>query len=114
MSAARETLGDSGAGKSSLIRQLLMQIENRRQTAVVYDPAREYLLQFYNEERGDVVLNPLDARMPYWNPAEEVLNPLEAEAVAKSLFPDRAGANGNIASSSAIGTVGRMKETVHA
>ena len=86
-------LGDSGAGKSSLIRQLLMQIQNRGQTAVVYDPAREYLPQFLNEERGDVVLNPLDTRMPYWNPADEILNPLEAEAIAKSLFPDREHTN---------------------
>ena len=86
-------LGDSGAGKSSLIRQLLMQIQNRGQTAVVYDPAREYLPQFYNPERGDVVLNPLDTRMPYWNPADEILNPLEAEAIAKSLFPEREHTN---------------------
>lgn len=86
-------LGDSGAGKSSLIRQLLMQIQNRGQTAVVYDPAREYLPQFYNPERGDVVLNPLDTRMPYWNPSDEILNPLEAEAIAKSLFPEREHTN---------------------
>lgn len=82
-------IGDTGTGKSSLIRQLLIQIEQRGETAIVYDPAREYLPQFLNPDRGDVILNPLDARMPYWNPADELLHHSEAETIAKSLFPDR-------------------------
>jgi type IV secretory pathway TraG/TraD family ATPase VirD4 len=82
-------VGDTGTGKSSLIRQLLSQIHNRGETAIVYDPAREYLPQFLSERRGDVVLNPLDARMPYWGPGDELLHPTEADALAKSLFPDR-------------------------
>ena len=82
-------VGDTGTGKSSLIRQLLSQIANRNETAIVYDPAREYLPQFLDERRGDVVLNPLDARMPYWGPGDELLHPTEADALAKSLFPDR-------------------------
>ncbi len=82
-------VGDTGTGKSSLIRQLLLQIQERKEAAIVYDPAREYLPQFYNEARGDAVLNPLDARMPYWGPADELTDPTEADALAKSLFPDR-------------------------
>jgi hypothetical protein len=34
-------IGDTGAGKSSLIRQILMQVEERGETAIVYDPALE-------------------------------------------------------------------------
>jgi hypothetical protein len=82
-------VGDTGTGKSSLIRQLLLQIQARNEAAIVYDPAREYLPQFYNLDRGDVILNPLDARMPYWGPADELTDPTEADALAKSLFPDR-------------------------
>ncbi len=82
-------VGDTGTGKSSLIRQLLAQIDERKESAVVYDPAREYLPEFFNERRGDVILNPLDARMPYWGPADELTDPTEADALAKSLFPDR-------------------------
>ncbi|MDE3179354.1 MAG: type IV secretion system DNA-binding domain-containing protein [Acidobacteriota bacterium] len=82
-------IGDTGTGKSSLIRQLLVQIEQRHETAIVYDPAREYLPQFLNPDRGDVILNPLDARMPYWNAADELIHHSEAETIAKSLFPDR-------------------------
>ena len=40
-------IGDTGAGKSSLIRQILMQVEGRGETAIVYDPALEYTPQFY-------------------------------------------------------------------
>ena len=72
-------VGDSGTGKSAAIRQILSQIWERGEAAIVYDPAMEYLPQFYNEARGDVVLNPLDARCPFWTPGDEV--PHEAEAL---------------------------------
>jgi type IV secretory pathway TraG/TraD family ATPase VirD4 len=85
------TIGDSGGGKTSLLRQMLVQVEERGELAIVNDPAREYLRQFYDPSRGDLVLNPLDARMPYWNPSDEVRHPAEAEAIAESLFPDEPG-----------------------
>ena len=81
-------MGDTGAGKSSLIRQILMQVEERAETAIVYDPALEYTPQFYEPGRGDVILNPLDARMPYWSPCEEVQHEAEAEGLAAALFKD--------------------------
>jgi hypothetical protein len=81
-------MGDSGSGKSSLIRQVLAQISERGETSVVYDPALEYTGQFYSPERGDVILNPLDQRMPYWSPSDEVVRPSEALTLAASLFPE--------------------------
>jgi len=81
-------MGDSGSGKSSLIRQTLVQIAERGETAIVYDPALEYTGQFYSPQRGDVILNPLDQRMPYWSPCDEVLRPSEALTLAASLFQD--------------------------
>jgi type IV secretory pathway TraG/TraD family ATPase VirD4 len=81
-------IGDTGAGKSSLIRQILMQVEERRETAIVYDPALEYTPQFYEPGRGDVILNPLDERMPYWSPCDEVRHEAEAEGLAAALFKD--------------------------
>jgi hypothetical protein len=82
-------MGDSGTGKSLLIRQVLEQIEARGETAIVYDPAREFTPQFYTPARGDAILNPLDVRCPYWSPAEEVRHEAEALTVATSLFPDK-------------------------
>jgi type IV secretory pathway TraG/TraD family ATPase VirD4 len=83
-------MGDSGTGKSTLIRQILVQLEVRGETAIVYDPALEYTPQFYNPERGDLILNPLDARSPSWSPGDEVRHDAEAQTLARSLFPDRA------------------------
>jgi hypothetical protein len=34
-------------------------------------------------------LNPLDARSPYWNPAEELAHDAEARTMAESVFPDQ-------------------------
>jgi len=82
-------MGDSGAGKSVLQRQLLMQIATRQETAIVYDPALEYTPQFFNPARGDLILNPLDARCPYWSPCDEVMHEAEALTLATSLFPDK-------------------------
>ena len=82
-------MGDTGTGKSALIRQLLLQIEARGETAIVYDPALEYTPQFYDPRRGDQILNPLDARTPFWTPADELRLDAEALTLAESLFPDR-------------------------
>jgi len=82
-------MGDSGTGKSALIRQMLTQIEARGETAIVYDPALEYTPQFYTPARGDAILNPLDARSPYWTPSDEWRHEAETLTLATSLFPDR-------------------------
>jgi len=79
-------VGDTGSGKSSIIRQMLYQVATRGESAIVYDPACEFVKQFYNDRRGDIVLNPLDARMPYWNPSEELRRKAEAKALAVSLY----------------------------
>ena len=79
-------VGDTGSGKSSIIRQMLYQVDARGDSAIVYDPACEFVKQFYDERRGDIVLNPLDARMPYWNPSKELRRKAEAKALAVSLY----------------------------
>jgi len=81
-------MGDSGSGKSSLIRQVLVQIRKRGECAIVYDSALEFTPQFY-DPAADVILNPVDKRMPFWAPSDEVLYPAEALALAGSLFPDK-------------------------
>jgi hypothetical protein len=53
----------------------------------------EYLPQFYRESRGDVILNPLDARCPFWTPGDEVPHEAEALTLAASLFPDQGREN---------------------
>jgi len=81
-----QIIGDTGAGKSALMFQVLRQVRSRGDSAIVYDPAREFVKRFYEPERGDVILNPLDKRCPYWGPAEELRSRSEAKALAASLF----------------------------
>jgi type IV secretory pathway TraG/TraD family ATPase VirD4 len=81
-----QIIGDTGAGKTMIMLQLLRQIKHRGDSAIVYDPAREFVKRFYDPENGDVILNPLDKRCPYWGPAEELRRRSEAKALAVSLF----------------------------
>jgi hypothetical protein len=81
-----QIIGDTGTGKTQLIMQILRQIRDRGDAAIVYDPATEFVKRFYNEERGDVVLNPLDARCPFWSPANEMERNAEAVTIAASLY----------------------------
>jgi hypothetical protein len=56
----------TGSGKSNAIRQLLRQVREREESAIVYDPAMDFVSEFYSPARGDLILNPLDQRCPYW------------------------------------------------
>jgi len=84
-----QIMGDTGAGKSTLIKQLLQQIADRGEAAIVYDPAGEFTENFYKEGRGDWILNPLDERTPYWTPSSELRNPAEARTIAASMYQPR-------------------------
>jgi type IV secretory pathway TraG/TraD family ATPase VirD4 len=81
-----QIIGDSGAGKTTIIFQVLRQIQGRNDAAIIYDPACEFIQRFYDSKRGDVILNPLDARCPYWGPSEELRRRSEAKTLAESLF----------------------------
>ncbi len=81
-----QIIGDTGAGKTTILFQVLRQIRSRGDSAIVYDPAREFVQRFYDPNRGDVILNPLDKRCPYWGPAEELRSRSEAKALSVSLF----------------------------
>src|SRR5437763_16367758 len=65
-------LGDTGTGKSQAIHQLLDKIAKRKpqEAVVVYDPAGEFIEKHFDPDK-DIVLNPLDARFPYWMPSYE-------------------------------------------
>ena len=82
-------MGDTGSGKSNAIRQILKQVEQRGESAIVYDPAMEFAAQFYRAERGDLILNPFDARCPSWNLDTELLYGGVPEAIAAAMLPER-------------------------
>jgi hypothetical protein len=81
-----QLMGDTGVGKTQLIMQCLRQIRGRCDSAIVYHPACDYIQRFYDASRGDIVLNPLDPRCPYWGLAQEMESNAEADAIAASLY----------------------------
>ena len=82
-------MGDTGSGKSNAIRQILRQVESRGEAAIVYDPAGEFVQEFYNPDRGDLILNPLDARCPFWNLQSELDGRGSEDAIAAAMLPDK-------------------------
>jgi type IV secretory pathway TraG/TraD family ATPase VirD4 len=82
-------MGDTGSGKSSAIRQLLRQVEDRGESAIVYDPAMDFLGEFYNPKRGDLILNPLDQRCPYWGLGDEIDRSETATTIAAAMLPEK-------------------------
>jgi hypothetical protein len=79
--------GSTGSGKSTVIRKLLRQYEARGEPCIVFDPELEFVREFYNPDRGDYLLNPVDARYPGWSPWRECETETDIEALAASLFP---------------------------
>jgi len=89
-------LGDPGTGKTQVIQQFLAQIAERHppEAVVCYDPAGEFITNYFKPGQ-DIVLNPLDARCPYWSPTLEVdyentnAGATDRHFIAESFFPDR-------------------------
>ena len=82
-------LGATGTGKSTAIRELLHGALTRGDRAVIADPDGGYLARFYDPERGDVILNPFDARSGKWDLFAELRNAYDVDELAQAFIPDR-------------------------
>ena len=80
-------IGTTGAGKSTAIRELLHQVLERGDRAVIADPDGGYLSRFYDPARGDVILNPFDARSHKWNAFLDITGVQDADLLARSMVP---------------------------
>lgn len=83
-------LGTTGTGKTTALRDVLYQARKRGQRAVVFDLTGAYIEAFYDPAR-DVILNPLDARCPYWTIFHECRTRAEFTAAAEALLPHDGG-----------------------
>lgn len=81
-------LGTTGSGKTTVLRQLLDRIEARGEAALVYDTSGEFIAHYYNPSRGDVILNPFDARCAFWTPFDEISHPADADRIARQLVSE--------------------------
>jgi type IV secretory pathway TraG/TraD family ATPase VirD4 len=84
-------IGTTGTGKSTAIQEIIAGALARGDRAVIADPDGGYLQRFYRPERGDVVLNPFDARSVKWDPFSEIKSAYDVEQLARSFIPDHDG-----------------------
>lgn len=82
-------IGTTGTGKSTVMRELLHAALYRGDRAVIADPDGGYLSRFYDPKRGDVILNPFDARSAKWNLFAELRNAYDVDELAQAFIPDR-------------------------
>lgn len=81
-------IGTTGSGKTTALRQLLDGIEARGEAALVYDTSGEFIAHYYRPERGDILLNPFDARCAFWSPFAEIAHPADADRIAHQLITE--------------------------
>ncbi|BBF68782.1 type IV secretion system DNA-binding domain-containing protein [Sphingomonas bisphenolicum] len=81
-------IGTTGSGKTTALRQLLDGIEARGEAALVYDTSGEFIAHYYDPSRGDVILNPFDARCAFWSPFAEIAHPADADRIAHQLITE--------------------------
>ena len=81
-------LGTTGAGKTTVLRQMLDKVEARGEPALIYDTSGEFVAHYYRPERGDIILNPFDARSAYWSPFLEIAHPADADRIARQLVSE--------------------------
>jgi type IV secretory pathway TraG/TraD family ATPase VirD4 len=84
-------IGTTGTGKSTAIRELLGAALKRGDRAVIADPDGGYLSQFFDEGRGDVILNPFEPGARAWDLFGEIRSTYDVEQLARSLIPDHEG-----------------------
>lgn len=79
-------IGSTGSGKTTALRQMLDDVEARGDTAIVYDTSGEFIAHYYRPERGDIILNPFDARGAFWSLFDEIEHPADADHIAHQLI----------------------------
>lgn len=84
-------VGTTGTGKSTAIRALLRGALARGDRAVIADPDGAYAAEFYDAARGDLILNPFDARSMRWDLFGELRDSYDGDLLARALIPDHGG-----------------------
>ncbi|WP_174503996.1 type IV secretion system DNA-binding domain-containing protein [Acidiphilium sp. C61] len=79
-------IGTTGGGKTTQLRLQLDVIETRGEAALVYDTSGEFVANYYDPARGDIILNPFDQRGAFWSPFAEIIHPADADRIARYLI----------------------------
>ena len=79
--------GTTGTGKSTCFYELLPQIREHKQRAVIVDTTGEFVSRFYRKGK-DILINPFDKRSVGWNPWIDCRSPYHYEELASAFIPE--------------------------
>ena len=80
--------GTTGTGKTQTLKILMRQIRAHNHRAIVFDDGGEMVAEFYDENRGDIILNPFDERCARWNLWHECEHDADYDNLAAALIPE--------------------------
>lgn len=83
-------VGTTGSGKTIAINELLAQIREKGDSAVVYDRMGSFTSHWYDPER-DYILNPFDERDAGWSPFADATTGAGFASMAAALIPQAKG-----------------------
>ena len=78
--------GTTGTGKSTCFFNLLPQIRERNQRAIIVDTTGEFVSRFYRKGK-DILINPFDKRSVGWNPWIDCRSPYHYDELASAFIP---------------------------
>jgi hypothetical protein len=84
----REQFREEGAHFESRYYLTLLWMPPAEEAALVYDTSGEFVAQYYDPRRGDIILNPFDARCAIWTPFAEIAHPADADRIAQQLITE--------------------------
>lgn len=79
-------VGAPGVGKTNALSEIISQKIAQGNKGIIYDMKGSYVERFYREGK-DIILNPLDLRMPNWNIWSECNVPYDYERIATTMMP---------------------------
>jgi type IV conjugative transfer system coupling protein TraD len=81
-------VGTTGAGKTNSVNELLQQIREKKQRAVIVDVTGGFIERFYRPGI-DKILNPLDERLENWNVWGDCSKSFHFDTLAAALVPSK-------------------------
>ena len=81
-------IGANGTGKTVLISDVVEQIRERGDKAIIYDKKGDYTKWFYNPKK-DKILNPFDRRGEEWNLLSEIEQIGNIKQIARAFVPEK-------------------------
>jgi type IV conjugative transfer system coupling protein TraD len=81
-------VGANGAGKTVLISDIVEQIRNKGDKAIIYDKKGDYTKWFYDPKK-DKILNPFDKRTEEWSLLSEISNIGSVKQMARAFIPEK-------------------------